>query len=340
MPEFNPTDLLKELKVVPDLSWWVDKTIEQIEKRGLKNYANWCFMPLSAWRSIVSQARPELDVFEQCNVAAFLGAVGTWRYSQGIYKFDPTLYDELLNSESSGKLPADVLIRLPEWSIYIDTPNLFYDGVRCLGVFVHLEDDRVNNNRELRMYVITEKTTFENHAPNNYQTFVVYLNDGVTIDEAYELWFERIRENRAKIEIPDEEQYYKDLEGDREKNIDFIKKVLNLILYICSDEPEIVDRKTPDWLPTFPHPKKTKGEVRYFPAKRPHVYDVGQKIGEELRRAKEKIPSPPTGRTVISHLRRAHWHSFWTGKRKPGHETEQCLIVKWLPPIFVHGSAE
>ena len=333
----NPLMLLNDLKAVPDLSKWVDVTIERLENLGLRTYSRSCFLPLVGWKAIVQQARPDLGLADQCNVAAFLGAVGTWRYSQGIYKFDPDLYSELLNSESGGKLPTDVLTRLPEWSVYLETPDLFYDNLECYGVFVHLSDDPIDGLCELRLYAITENMSFNASIPDGFLAFSIYLNEGITLDRAYDLWYDRIKENAGGVEIPDEQQYFKDLESDREKNVDFIKKIINLVLYICSEDPEIVDRKTPDWLPTFPRPKKTKGVVRYFPAKRPHVYDVGRKLGEELRKAKEKIPPPPTGRTVISHLRRAHWHSFWTGKRIPGKETEQKLIVKWLPPIFVHG---
>ena len=334
----NPLELLNELKAIPDLSTWVDRTVEYIENKGLRTYSRSCFLPLSGWLAIVQQARPELDLADRCCVAAFLGAVGTWRYSQGIYKFDADLYKELLNSESGGKLPTDVLTRLPEWSVYLETPDLFYDGQECYGVFVHLSDDPVDGVCELRLYAITENMSFNAPSPEGYLAFSIHLKEDITLDQAYDLWYDRIKENAAGVEIPDEQQYYKDLKADRAENVGFIKKIINLVLYICSEEPEIVDRKTPDWLPTFPHPKKTKGRLRFFPAKRPHFYDVGKNLGEELRKAKEAIPAPATGRTVVSHLRRAHWHSFWTGKRNPGRETEQKLIVKWLPPIFVHGS--
>ena len=332
----NPLTLLNELKAVPDLSKWVDATIEHLETVGVDVREKWCFLPTAAWLAIVQQSRPDLDRFDQSNFAMFLSAVGTWRYSQGIYRFDPDLYEELLHSESSGKMPSEVLKRLPEWSVYIETPGLICEEMECYGVFVLLDDDRVNNVSELRLYAITSQTAFNTPSPDGAITFALPFADGVSIDESYELWLNRLRENAKKLNI-NEDQVIQSFDESRAGLVEFAKKVLNLVLYICSEEPEIVDRKTPDWLPTFPRPKKTKGVVRYFPAKRPHVYDVGRKLGEELRKAKEKIPTPPTGRTVISHLRRAHWHSFWTGKRIPGKETEQKLIVKWLPPIFVHG---
>jgi hypothetical protein len=34
---------------------------------------------------------------------------------------------------------------------------------------------------------------------------------------------------------------------------------------------------------------------------------------------------------VRPHIRRAHWHSFWAGKKG-----EQTIRLKWLPPIAVN----
>ena len=39
-----------------------------------------------------------------------------------------------------------------------------------------------------------------------------------------------------------------------------------------------------------------------------------------------------TGRTVRPHLRRAHWHTYWTGAR-----SEPSPEVRWIHPVTVHG---
>ena len=116
-----------------------------------------------------------------------------------------------------------------------------------------------------------------------------------------------------------------------------LRKALSLVLYICSDEAEIRDRNAPDWEPSFPRPKVTKGEERLFPADRNRVVDVGRELGAMLREGAEKRePSAPTGRSVRPHLRRGHWHGFWTGPRKENRD-QQRFFLKWLPPVFVHG---
>src|SRR5690606_5654908 len=76
---------------------------------------------------------------------AVIVAAATWRISQGIYRFDPDLYKALIQPPLHGNLPCDLLKRLPEWCIYIETiPDL--DAVQSgqryiLGFWVHLEYD-------------------------------------------------------------------------------------------------------------------------------------------------------------------------------------------------------
>lgn len=40
-------------------------------------------------------------------------------------RFAPTLYDALIATPVEGKLPTKLLSRLPEWTVYIETPGLF-----------------------------------------------------------------------------------------------------------------------------------------------------------------------------------------------------------------------
>lgn len=42
-----------------------------------------------------------------------------WRMTQGIYRFDTTVYESLLSTKLDGELPVDVLLRLPEWCVYL-----------------------------------------------------------------------------------------------------------------------------------------------------------------------------------------------------------------------------
>ena len=45
--------------------------------------------------------------------------------------------------------------------------------------------------------------------------------------------------------------------------------------------------------------------------------------------------SPASRKTVIEHVRRAHWHHYWVGKQNTD---ERKLILHWIPPTLVRGT--
>ena len=111
-----------------------------------------------------------------------------------------------------------------------------------------------------------------------------------------------------------------------------LQPILALVLYICSDEPDIVDRDQPDQTPQRPQPKKTKHGWKLFPPNKPRIWNVGDQLGEQIRRTpsdhdrtERNSPRP--------HLRRAHWHGFWHGPK----DGERKFKYKWLPPMVVAG---
>lgn len=42
---------------------------------------------------------------------------------KGIYRFDPDIYKEVLNTPFTGDLPHEIFFNLPEWCVYIETPG-------------------------------------------------------------------------------------------------------------------------------------------------------------------------------------------------------------------------
>jgi hypothetical protein len=111
-----------------------------------------------------------------------------------------------------------------------------------------------------------------------------------------------------------------------------IQPLLALVLYLCSDEPEVDDREHPGEQPGRPMPKRTKSGWRLFPPKKPRVWTVGGRLGEAIRRGRsDQAEDTADRRGPRPHLRRAHWHGFWTGAR----DGERKFRYKWLPPIAV-----
>ncbi len=106
-------------------------------------------------------------------------------------------------------------------------------------------------------------------------------------------------------------------------------KCLSLVLYLCSESPDY-DRKPPE----NPKPTRTRRRgLKTFPASSPTTIRIGAKIGATIRsnaRATAQSGVGQTKRPVMPHIRRAHWHTYWTGS-----DTNKRPVLRWLHPIMV-----
>lgn len=115
--------------------------------------------------------------------------------------------------------------------------------------------------------------------------------------------------------------------------------LVSLVLYLCSQAAELTDPTKPATRPTRPEPKKVKSGWRLFPPERPRIWRVGDRLGEAIRRAEGAEPAEPkagptgTHASPRPHIRRAHWHAYWTGPKSD--LKARALVLKWLPPIPV-----
>ena len=114
-------------KRFPALSRQVD-TFLSGRGRDLPDWPAWCLLPMAAWMAIATGGREpsggKFDPMRNGQIAADmqqLAAIGAWRYSQGIYRVDADLLASLQGSVVKGSLPSEVLFRLPEWSLYVET---------------------------------------------------------------------------------------------------------------------------------------------------------------------------------------------------------------------------
>lgn len=245
-----------------------------------------------------------------------------------IYEFDPVVSEELLKTEFTGKIPSLALLRLPEWCPYIRVPAFELFGREVTGMFVMLEHDMNNKRAELRMYL--DNGTYEP------VSIILHLGDW-TVDEAIEYVCQEA--DRITREYVDQAEVDPNIqEAKRYKNViaSAAKRLLPLVLYLCSDSPEIENRTIPEWLPQNPKPKKIRGEIKFMPSKKVHRYVVGAQLGRELKEARIAVEQEAKStHTVTLHVRRAHWHGYWSGPRKGKSKLEQTFSLRWLHPIMV-----
>lgn len=312
----NPAAQLNEIiRAYPATSRWVNE-IARDKGTDIPDWPSWCFIPMAGWYAIVSaQHDVQRLPFELITDVSKLAALGTWRYSQGIYRFDESLREALTQSTVVGSIPCDVLLRLPEWCLYIETPGMRWENLELAGFWVHLEWDTNENRKELRFLLDTA---------GGLIGVPMHLGDW-TVTEAVD----RVM-SVAKMESGQEQFTAPRVVQDLASGLN---PLVSLVLYLCSDEPEIDDARQPGASPSRAVAKKIKKGWQLFPAEKPRTWDVGTKAGQSLR---QNLESTQGDQTVRPHLRRAHWHGVWTGPR----DGERKFKYNWIPPILVNSGTK
>jgi hypothetical protein len=113
-----------------------------------------------------------------------------------------------------------------------------------------------------------------------------------------------------------------------------LRGLLNLALYLASEEPDLSERPRP--LPGLSQRRKDK-PPRVYPEPDPKRIEVGWRLGAALRRARQEGARAATGagKSPQPHIRRAHWHLYWTGegsRKDPGKAQPR---VRWIEPTLV-----
>jgi hypothetical protein len=119
------------------------------------------------------------------------------------------------------------------------------------------------------------------------------------------------------------------------------ERIVSLCLYLCSEDPDIAGM-LPKMPARPPHrsPVRVRGGEKTFAADTPRTWGAGWRLGAISRKAREEAKQPEEKEVLEGnaaadprpHIRRAHWHTFWTGP-KSGAPRKPAL--KWIPPIPV-----
>lgn len=274
-------------------------------KSGLPAWPSWCYLPMAAWYAIVSEGKGPLPL-DRIGDVGRLAALGSWRVTQGVYRFDQDLYEAVRGTPLEGDLPATILYRLPEWCVYIETPGM-QDG-RLHGFFAHLEWDANMGRHELRLLLDREEMLIP---------MPVHIGDW-PLEEAMRRVAAEAAAQVGGAAPPMEEMTPE------------IAPLLSLLLYLCSEAADYGGSLRP----ANPRPVKTAKGPRLFPPQRPQVWEVGARLGAALRKAyteaSEKAEEVGDRARPRPHIRRAHWHAYRVG---PG---RQEIRLHWLPPIPVN----
>lgn len=279
-------------------------------RRQIGDWPTWCFCPVAAALSIVSGGTNRIPSSKASDIAR-VAAAAAWRPTQGIYRFDPTLLKELLETPVTSNLPTEHLRRLPEWCVYVEL-----DGGEALGFFAHLEYDLNSHECELMLLV---------DYPGGFVPIALRLQG--TLEEAVAEYVAHANTQLARMAPPGHRVALPELART-------VAPMVSILLYLCAEDAEMRPTRDPKRTHEPVPPRRNKeGELHLPPAKRPEVWETGFRLGAALRDAM-RAASPPSGSGPRGHIRRAHWHSYWKGSKS--NDDERQLEIRWLPPIPVN----
>jgi hypothetical protein len=304
----TPNDLVSRIgKDIPGV-WESIKFMRSGKGKDLPDWGEDIYLPIAAGYSISSKFGKQFDAY--CCPAS-ITAAASWRVSKGIYRFDADVYNSLMVQKLDGNIPCDVLKRLPEWCVYIETPNLSFCELSINGFFAHLEKDSNDGHEELRLLFLSDTKTLP---------VPIYIGDWTLLEGLEKMFVKSISFMKGRIRIPSE---FPDL-----------IPLVQLILYLCAENVD---------MPSIPiHPaKRVRNSGQVDVQKEQRIWNVGERIGSVIRKDRNesmqyaKTGTGKTGSSKRSHLRRAHFHHFWTGTGD-----KKSLVLRWLPPTLVGGDDE
>ena len=234
--------------------------------------------------------------------------------TQGIYRVDPDLYPLLIDTSLGADLPVEPLRRLPEWCVYVETQGIPVAGHNCVGAFCRV-DPGSGGSEWLKIGLDTDTGGF----------LPVDLPLRGTLQSCMD---EAVASGAL-------------CEQDARTCIQACAPIINLLLYVC----ECADISGAHGRPANPAPVRTRrGGVKLFPASSPKMWDVGVRMGAALRAAYAATAGAQgghTGASVRGHIRRAHWHGFYSGPKKTPDGAvipadKRRFGLRWMPPIAVN----
>ncbi|MCC6742391.1 MAG: hypothetical protein IT175_00890 [Acidobacteria bacterium] len=282
--------------------------------RGLPDWPDWCWVPMAGAYAVVSGGGSSRVSAGSAPDIALVSAVSTWRRTQGIYVLDSDILEELWHTPVAGDLPTDVLERLPEWCVYVETPGREIGGIPIAGFYAHLEWDTNDGRSELRLLIDLESGDL----------VAVPLHLGGDLRQAID---RMIAEGDRQMRLAGTLRGILDVVGRRDE-IMSVSPLVSVVLYLCSEAAEIATRKDPKREPAgFRDSVRTPNS--------PTIWETAVRLGNALRTARTAAAASRDGSHASPrpHIRRAHWHHFWTGPK----DGDRKLVLRWMHPVLVAG---
>jgi len=267
-PAPRPVRWLKHaMKMFPETG----RKVNEFRQNGLSglgpDWPDWCFLPPACFGIIVEDALGRsASEKEIATDMPILGALATWRYSQGIYRIEPFLLKRIAATPLNGKMPVEQLHHLPEWCIYVETPGMEWSGEPLLGFWATLSWN-FETHAETLLVVLDKESALE----------TCLLDVGPwSVKEGVQKVFGFTKASCLMLNEPDFSHGACPV-----KTAQALTPLVAIVLYLCSDTAEIEHEHAPGLRPTYPRAKKTRYGWKMFPPAKHTVWKVGKKAATQ-----------------------------------------------------------
>lgn len=272
------------------------------------------------------------DIVDHVQLVVFTAeAARQWQRHRVVYRIHHGLADALVESEAAGSIPCEVFARLPHPDPFVAFPRplpsligqddgavpmqsdpvytgMLVTGSTPEGDLCSTADPRLGSLNVAiagRVHYVGQDPTYEE------RTLRIPITGKVSIEDMIRKQMRVARPDMVEPQPGDLLAY---------------QMAVALLLYLCSDDREM---------------KASAGGQRARERRsraKPTLVDVGFEVGPKLfaaRRESAAAAGTADGGTKRPHIRRAHWHTYWTGPRG-----QQTAEVRWLHPILVHPDSD
>jgi hypothetical protein len=299
----------------------------QLENKASDSDAwpGWCELPMSYVYSALT-----IEAVDSDDAIRLIGKIGLekiaeltaafiWMRYRVVYRFDNDFSEVLMEQPFEGDIPGEALNTMPFPCVYVEKETILGEELST-GFFAWVDWDARESKRKLQfLFLLRSGDTYLHTLP-----IVGSLDDSLKAlhDSCVSL-------SQTKIARKLDAEITAAAKMHLSPDITTVAGCLNHLLYLCSEEPDIPD------IDRF---KQRRTHDRNGIPKRTASLEVGTRIGSIFRKAKQgnyasasEMNSGHRSQSV-PHIRRAHWHHYWTGPKKG----ERILVLKWLSPILVN----
>lgn len=269
-----------------------------------------------------------------------------------VFRVDEKLQEELGKAtDMDADVPCSILMNLPYPCFWLELP----EKDSTIGIMVHMDYGKYNKDSDASCYALWfYMNIYDNGELNDSHGLMLRLPliEGKSLIEC-------VKESCSDFDSESKQiMKRKDIDVSVDIAAEWVK-VVNVLLYICSVNADIIpeeelleQQKMPSDDAKLPAPgessieknAKQKSAKEKKPVNKEHVWNVGYRIGAELKKhvlgESESTPSRKgTGQGSVkrAHVRRGHFHHYWAGSLK---DDSRHLIVKWIPPVVIHAEFE